>query len=52
MRKGGVLGSLMMTVAIIFFVASVIWGEGRAVNIALGVVFLLLAINAKRRGRA
>ena len=52
MTKASLLGSLMMTVAIIFFVASAVWSEGRAVNIALGVVFLLLAINAKRRGRA
>jgi hypothetical protein len=49
MTKTRLAGSLMMAASIIFFVAGAIRSENRAVNIALGVVFLILAINVKKR---
>jgi hypothetical protein len=49
MTRIRLLGSLFMIVAITFFVGALFRSEGRAVYVALGVVFLLLAVKAKRK---
>jgi hypothetical protein len=40
--------SLWIIAAILFFVVGAVTSEGRAVYIALGVIFFVLAANAKR----
>jgi len=43
------MGFLWFIVAVLFFLAAMVWEEGKAVYIALGVVFIILASNAVRK---
>jgi hypothetical protein len=52
MAKTKLAASLCKIAAILFFLAGALRSEGRAVNIALGAVFLIFAANAKRKSKA
>jgi hypothetical protein len=45
------LGLLWFVVAILFFIVAMVRTETSAVYIALGVVFLILGVNSKRKNR-
>ena len=51
MAKTNLAASLWIIAAILFFLVGALRSEGRAVYIAVGVIFLLLAGNAKRRNK-
>ena len=52
MAKTNLAAALWVIAAILFLLAGAVRAEGRAINIALGAIFLLFAANARRRNKA